>query len=195
MSPRTNTETPDAEAIFEGAGTMTEHYRSVDWTKTPLGPVRTWPKSLKTALRIVLCSRHPMFVWWGRDLINLYNETYAPMLGKRHPWALGKPAKEVWHEIWDIIGPQTEAVLTRGQANWAEHVLLIMQRNDFTEEAYFTYAYTPVPDDEGGVGGVFNACSEDTGRILGERRLRTLREVAAAAHHGQTVDATSRLLT
>ena len=144
-----------------------------------MGSIADWPHSLKTAVHIILSSRYPMFVWWGRRLTNFYNDAYMPMLGKRHPDALGRPAAEVWSDIWHTVGPQAEAVLNEGRATWSEELLLVMERNQFLEETYFTYSYSPIPDDEGGVRGVFCACTEDTHRILSQRRLRTMRDLSA----------------
>ena len=132
----------------------------------------------------MLSSRYPMFVWWGRKFDNLYNDAYMPILGKRHPDALGRPAAEVWSDIWYTVGPQAEAVLSEGRATWSEELLLVMERNQFLEETYFTYSYSPIPDDEGGVGGVFCACTEDTHRVLSQRRLRTLRDLSARSLSG-----------
>jgi PAS domain S-box-containing protein len=169
-------------------GEMGRLMRAHDWSATQLGPVTDWPHSLKTAVRIILGSRYPMFVWWGRELINLYNDGYVPMLGKRHPAALGKSARVIWSEIWDIVGPQTEAVLYEGQATWNEERLLILERNGYPEEAYFTFSYSPIPGDEDGVGGIFCALTEDTQRVLGKRRLRTLRELSATTTGARAVE-------
>ncbi len=162
-------------AILPRENEMVGRMRDFDWSQTPVGPVESWPQSLKTAVRIVLNSRYPMFVWWGRDLTNIYNDAYRPMLGARHPQALGQSAARVWADVWPVVGPQTEMVLNEGRSTWNESVLLVMTRYGFTEEAYFTFSYSPVPDDAGGVGGVFCAVTEDTKRVLGERRLKTLR--------------------
>ncbi len=156
---------------------MGERMRAFDWTQTPLGPVESWPQSLKTAIRIMLSSRYPMFVWWGRELTNFYNDAYIPILGKRHPGALGRPAPEVWADIWGTVGPQADIVLNEGRATWNEELLLLMERYGYTEETYFTFSYSPVPEDGEGVGGVFCACMEDTGRVLGKRRLKTLSDL------------------
>jgi hypothetical protein len=90
--------TPDP--VLAGGGDMGARMRAHDWSRTPLGPVEQWPQSLKTTVRIMLTSRQPMWVWWGEELINLYNDAYRPILGGKHPWALGQPAKQVWREIW-----------------------------------------------------------------------------------------------
>jgi len=118
-----------------------------------------------------------MFIWWGHELTNLYNDAYIPMLGKRHPQALGQSASSVWAELWPVIGPQSEQVLNEGRATWNESVLMLTQRYGFNEETYFTYSYSPIPDDTGGIGGLFCAVTEDTERILSQRRLRTLRNI------------------
>jgi PAS domain S-box-containing protein len=174
--------------LFTGDSQMSGLMRAHDWSATPLGPVSGWSQSLKTAVRIILGSRYPMFIWWGRELVNLYNDGYLPMLGRRHPTALGKPAAVIWSEIWDTIGPQTDSVLYEGRATWNEERLLVMERNGYPEEAYFTFSYSPVPTDDGGVGGIFCALTEDTERVLGQRRLRTLRELAARTTGARTVE-------
>jgi len=133
--------------------------RATDWSKTPLGPLEGWPQSLRIAVGICLNSRFPMFVWWGSELINLYNDAYVPILGKRHPEAFGRPAPTIWGDIWPVVGPQAEAVMQRGEATWNERVLLVMERHGYTEDTWFTWSYSPIPDDRGAVGGVFCACT------------------------------------
>jgi hypothetical protein len=188
MSQHHSTSEQNPLAFLAGGGEMGERIRSFDWSQTPVGPVAGWPQSLKTTVRITLGSRYPMFVWWGRELTNLYNDAYTPMLGKRHPDALGRSAAEVWSDVWPVVGPQTEAVLNEGRATWNEELLLVMERNGFTEEAYFTFSYSPVPDDEGAVGGVFCAVTEDTQRVLSQRRLRTLRAFAEQVAEAKTAE-------
>ena len=151
---------------------------TVDWARHPLGEPDTWPPELRAAVEICLGSRFPMLVWWGPDLVMLYNDAYRPMLGIKHPDALGAPGREVWPEIWDVIGPMLDQVMTDGSATWSTDQMLVLDRNGFPEECYFTYSYSPVPDGAGGVGGVFCAVSETTDRVVGERRLATLAEMA-----------------
>jgi PAS domain S-box-containing protein len=148
---------------------MSARVLSHDWSSTPLGPLENWPQSLRVAVGICLNSRFPMFVWWGEELINIYNDAYIPVLGKRHPHALGRPARSIWGEIWDVIGPQADAVMKRGEASWNERVLLVMERNNYTENTYFTWSYSPIPDEAGSIGGLFCACTEETPRVLAER--------------------------
>ncbi|BAY26644.1 putative sensor protein [Calothrix sp. NIES-2100] len=174
--------------ILAGGGEMRQLMRSLDWSNTAIGDVETWPQSLKTAVQIILGSRYPMFVWWGTDLINFYNDAYIPVLGQRHPQALGQPASQVWAEIWDTLGPQAEAVLQKGHSSWNQELLLVMQRNGYPEETYFTFSYSPVPQDDGTVGGVFCACTEETLRVVGDRRLHILRELAANSAEAKTVE-------
>ncbi len=167
--------------FLAGGGEMGSLLRATDWTRTPLGPPEGWPISLKTAVGIMLSSRYAMFVWWGRELVNLYNDAYRPFLGRKHPDALGRSAKDVWAEIWDLIGPRTDAVLERAESTFDEALLLIMERNGYPEETYFTFSYSPLRNDAGEIGGIFAAVTDETLRIIRERRLRTLRDVAGAS--------------
>ncbi|HEX2544330.1 MAG TPA: ATP-binding protein [Ramlibacter sp.] len=155
---------------------------STDWAATPLGPMEHWPQALRIATSICLSSRFPMFVWWGDEAINIYNDAYAPILGKRHPEAFGAPAQRTWADIWHIVGAQREAVMRRGEATWNERVLLVMERNGFPEDTWFTWSYSPIHDDNGDIVGMFCACSEETGRVNAEReRDRLVREAQDSA--------------
>ncbi|KDN24232.1 SpoIIE family protein phosphatase [Amycolatopsis rifamycinica] len=174
-------------AVFPGTSRMAARMRDFDWASSPLGPPRDWPASLTTAVRICLASRFPMIVWWGPELRFLYNDAYLPLLGTKHP-ALGKPGAEVWGEIWHIIGPMLDSVMTTGEATWSEDLLLPMNRHGYWEETYWTYSYSPVHDDEGTVRAVFTAVSDTTERVIGERRLATLRELGARAGVARTVN-------
>ena len=170
--------------------------RSLDWSQTLLGSVAGWTPSLKTSVSILLNSRYPMFVWWGREYANLYNDAYRPILGvSKHPQFLGQSAKDCWADVWDVVGPLADSVLATGQPTWSENLLLVMDRNGYAEEAYFTFSYSPVPDDSGGVGGIFCAVTETTKQIIGERRLRTLRELSANTIEAKTVEEACHLAT
>lgn len=166
-----------APEFLAGGGEMGELMRSRDWSKSPLGPVDTWPQSLKTCIRIILTSRQPMFVWWGNDLINIYNDAYRSILGGKHPEVLGMPASEVWKEIWDQVGPRAATAMEKNEGTYDESLLLIMERNGYPEETYYTFSYSPVPGDQGGTGGIICANTDDTQRIIGERQLRTLKDL------------------
>jgi signal transduction histidine kinase len=158
-----------------------------DWASTPLGPVQQWPQSLRIAVSICLNSRFPMFVWWGPDLINIYNDAYAPMLGKKHPSAMGRPARASWDDIWPSLAPQVEGVMQRGEPSWNERVLLVTERNGFTENAWFTWSYSPIYKEDGTIGGLFCAVSEETARVQAEaERDRLMREAQDAARSLRT---------
>ncbi|HEX5539256.1 MAG TPA: PAS domain-containing protein, partial [Methylophilaceae bacterium] len=171
----------ELKRIFPGDSEMAQRMRAFDWSKTAAGPVATWPQSLRTAISISLRARYPMFVWWGRQRVNFYNDAYIPVLGKRHPAVLGLPGHQVWEEIWDQLGAQSEQVLNEGRAVWCDQTLLVMERNGFTEETYFTYSYSPISDDDGNTNGLLCVCSEETQRVLSQRRLQTLRALGEAA--------------
>src|SRR5689334_19577134 len=165
---------------FAASGEMAGLMREKDWSATPLGPVEQWPQSLRTMVRIVLTSRFAMWMGWGPELTFLYNDAYGKMtLGVKHPWALGRPAREVWAEIWDDIGPRIRTVMETGAATWDEALLLFLERSGYREETYHTFSYSPLADDTGGVAGMLCVVSEETERVIGERRLSTLRELAA----------------
>jgi PAS domain S-box-containing protein len=157
-------------------------FRQTDWATTALGPIDQWPQSLRIAASICLNSRFPMFVWWGPDLVNIYNDAYAPMLGKRHPQAMGRPARASWSDIWDVLAPQVDAVMLRGEATWNERVLLVMERSGFPEDTWFTWSYSPVYKEDGSIGGLFCAVTEETARVAAEaERDRLVREAQDAA--------------
>lgn len=159
---------------------------TTDWAATPLGPRERWPQALRIAVSICLGSRFPMFVWWGDAAINIYNDAYIPVLGQRHPQAFGAPADRVWSEIWDVVGLQREAVMERGEATWNERVLLVMERNGFAEETWFTWSYSPIHDENGRIGGLFCACTEETARVHAERErdrlMRAAQDTARTLH-------------
>ncbi|WP_438007648.1 ATP-binding protein [Sorangium sp. So ce321] len=176
----------DARAVLAGGGEMGERMRAIDWASTPLGPVSSWPQSLKTCVRIILTSRQPMFVWWGDSLINLYNDAYKSIVGGKHPAALGQPASVVWREIWDQVGPRAASAMRRDEGTYDEALLLIMERHGYEEETYYTFSYSPVPNDQGGTGGIICANTDDTRRIIGERQLALLRDLAAQTANTRT---------
>jgi len=183
----TNERRHDALEFLSGGGEMEQRIRAFDWSRTALGPLETWPQSLKTALKIALNSRYPIWMGWGRELLNLYNAPYIPVLGKRDEWALGASARDVWKEVWEEhLGPQADGVLSRGEASWNDQRQMVMYRNGYAEETYFTFSFSPLPADEGGIGGLFCTCTEDTQRVLGERRLVALRHLAAATADART---------
>ncbi|NMO17007.1 response regulator [Pyxidicoccus fallax] len=162
--------------------------RSIDWSKTALGPVEGWPQSLRTTVSTCLNSRFPILVWWGPELVMLYNDAYVPVLGSKHPRSLGTRGREVWPEVWHIIGPMLEGVMGQGEATWSENIMLPLVRRGFAEECYFTFSYSPIRDESGGVGGVFTAVYETTGQVLSERRLRTLQLLPSRVSGARTAE-------
>ncbi|MUG98172.1 GAF domain-containing protein, partial [Scytonema sp. UIC 10036] len=176
--------------LFAGDGEMCTLMRSHDWSQTPLGPVEQWPQSLRTTVSILLNSRYPMFIFWGPNLVKLYNDAYRPVLGlTKHPKALGRPAPEVWPDIWDAIGPMVDRVIINGESTWSDNFQLFMHRSGYLEETYFTFSYSPIRDETGGIGGLFCACTETTKQVLIDRRLRTLRDLGAQAGKAKTAEA------
>ena len=165
--------------IFAGGGSMGALMRVLDWAKTPLGPVSGWPQSLKTSLSICLASRFPIVMYWGPEYVVLYNDAYSTILGSKHPWALGQRCQDCWSEIWDTIGPMLEQVVKTGEATWSNDLLLPLQRHGYPEECYFSFSFSPVRVETGAIGGVFTAVLETTEEVIGQRRLRTLRDLAA----------------
>jgi PAS domain S-box-containing protein len=165
---------------LSGGGKTGALIRALDWSKTPLGPVDSWPQSLKTSVSICLNSRFPVLIWWGPELVKIYNDAYVELIGSKHPWALGSPGIKVWPEIWDTIEPLLTGVMERGEASWSDDLLLMLERNGYAEECYFTFSYSPIRDESGGIGGVFTPVMETTEKVIGERRLLTLRSLAAA---------------
>jgi hypothetical protein len=172
-----------------GGGEMGALMRSVQWVDTPLGTVEKWSPSLRTTVGVCLNSRFPILVWWGPDFVMLYNDAYRPMLGQsKHPQAMGRPGRECWPEIWHIIGPMLDGVLHRGEATWSDDQLLVLDRNGYLEECYFTFSYSPIREDSGNVGGVFCAVTETTERVLNERRLQTLRMLGEQTTHARRTE-------
>ncbi len=174
-------------AHLAGGGELGDLIRSFDWTDTPVGPPEAWPQSLKTALRIMLTSRQPIWIGWGAELIYFYNDPYKAIIGGKHPWALGKPTKVVWSEIWDDIGPMLAKAMGGIEGTYVEEQLLIMERNGYPEETYYTFSYSPIPNDDGSPGGIICANTDDTRRVIGDRQLKLLRELAATTVDARTV--------
>jgi len=167
--------------LFAGGGEMGAIMRATDWSATRLGPVDTWPRSLRTMLGVILGSRFPMLLWWGPDLLHLYNDAYRPILRDKHPASLVAPAAEVWAEVWDVAGPMARSVQEGGPATWTEDLQLFITSGAMAEETYFTFSYSPVPGDDGRVGGLLNTVQETTAKVQGERQIRMLRDLAARA--------------
>ncbi|OZI63222.1 two-component system sensor histidine kinase/response regulator [Bordetella genomosp. 11] len=167
--------------------------RAHDWNSTPLGPPREWPQSLRTALRIMLASRQPIWIGWGESLIFFYNDPYKSIIGGKHPASLGRPTLEVWREISDDIEPLLRTAMGGMEGTYVEEKFLLMERNGYPEETYYTFSYSPIPLDDGNAGGIICANSDDTARVIGERQVRLLRELATVTTQAHSWDEACRL--
>jgi PAS domain S-box-containing protein len=163
---------PSSADFLTGGGEMGALMRGHDWSLTPLGRPANWPQSLRTAVRLVLNTNHPMFIWWGPHLVQFYNDAYRRTMGpERHPHALGQGGRECWAEIWDIIGPQIDQVMDGGGATWHENQLVPVTRHGRLEQVYWTYGFSPIDEDDG-VGGVLVVCRDVTKDYLSSLALR-----------------------
>src|SRR4030095_12027185 len=154
--------------------------REYDWAATPLGPPSQWSPTLRMVVRFLLANRFPLLLWWGPDYIQIYNDHYSPILGAKHPQqSMGKPFRECWHEVYDILGPLVDTPFKGGPATWMEDLELVVRRHGFPEESHFTIAYSPVPDDTApsGIGGVLATVHEITEKVIAERRVKILSEL------------------
>jgi signal transduction histidine kinase len=189
VNPRQKTAELAQNPGFSHSGEeMRERIWGFDWSNTPLGPIDRWPQSLRTVVNIVLSSRYQMWMAWGPELTMFYNDAYRPTLGIKHPWALGRRANEVWSEIWPEIGPLIDTVLATGNATYEEGLLLFLERSGFPEETYHTFSYSPLTGDNGRINGMLCVVTEETERLIGERRVETLRDVASALAGTKTED-------
>ncbi len=159
--------------------------RALDWTATPLGSPAQWPQSLKTIVRVMLDSRYAMWMLWGAELTFFCNDAYLPTVGIKRDWVLGARSDKVWEEIWPELEPRIARVLELGQATWDEGLLLFLERSGFLEETYHTFSYSPVYDDQSRIAGMLCVVTEVTERVIGERRLRVLRDLAARGRRGR----------
>jgi PAS domain S-box-containing protein len=186
---------PDVPGFLRGGGEMGARMRALDWSRTPLGPTAQWPQSLKTVVRVMLDSRYAMWMLWGPELTFFCNDAYLPTVGIKRDWVLGARSDRVWEEIWPDIGPRINHVLENGEATWDEGLLLFLERSGFSEETYHTFSYSPVYDDDSRIAGMLCVVTEVTERVIGERRLRVLRDLAARAAGMETVqEACDRLI-
>jgi PAS domain S-box-containing protein len=171
--------TSDLSEIFPGESTMSALMRAHDWRATPLGSPEHWPETLKAPLRLMLMSRFEMWMGWGKDLTFFYNDAYIPTLGKKHPAALGLPMSQVWEEVFSDVEDRIVSVMQDGVATWDEQMLLLLERNGYPEETYHTFSYSPVMGGDG-PEGLMCIVSEETERVISERRIKLLNEIAAA---------------
>src|SRR3984957_2713273 len=180
---------PAAKTVF-GDTEMSRLVAQHDWSKTSLGPIQSWPNSLKSAVNLMLNSQHPMWVGWGPEMTFLYNDAYISVLSlAKHPWALGRSMREVWAEIWGDVGALVENVYAKGEPTYVDNLRLFMSRGDRLEETYYSFSYSPIFDESGKIAGLFCPSSERTANTLNARRLRTLSELSANSLLEKSTDA------
>ena len=168
------------ESLTNGSE-MGTRIREFDWSATPIGQVELWSPALRMMVRFLLANRFPLLLWWGPQYVSIYNDPYRPVLGTKHPWALGRLVSECWQEIWHVLQPLIDTPYHGGAATWNDDLLLEINRHGFFEETHFTIAYSPVPDETvpGGIGGVLATVHEITDKVIGERRILALRDLGA----------------
>jgi signal transduction histidine kinase len=179
-----------AYACLAGGGAMGGLMRSMDWSMSSIGPVESWSPMLRMTVRLLLANGQQMFLWWGPQFCQIYNDAAWPALGTKHPQSMGQAASECWTEIWHLIGPLIETPFNGGEATWMEDIYLELNRKGFMEETHWTIAYSPVPDDDapGGIGGVIGTVNEITEKVVGERRVRLLRDLGARSAEAKSAE-------
>lgn len=176
--------------FLKSGGEMGGLIRALDWSKTPLGPRESWPLTLRMMVGFLLANRFPLMLWWGPEYVCIYNDAYRPILGRKHPWALGLPVRECWQEIWHVLQPLIDAPFNGGPATWMEDFQVEINRYGFTEETHFTIAYSPVPDETAprGIGGVLATVHEITEKVIAERRAAALRDLGTHVAESETAE-------
>src|SRR5713226_1341364 len=176
--------TPD---FLIGGGDMGKVIQSMDWSKTPLGPIESWPQSLRTTVSLCLASNFPISLAWGPKHVQIYNDGYWPICGGKHPHSMGQDFSECWASAWPAIGEAFERALA-GETSFLEDQRMFLDRNGYLEETFFTFSFSPIRDESGGVGGLFHPVTETTSKMVGQRRTRALRDLAARVGKAQTGD-------
>ena len=167
-------------SLFDGGGEMRARMRALDWSSTALGSVESWPEPLQVCVRVMLGSGYPMLISWGPTYTMLYNDSYAPLIGTKHPGALGRGIREVIPEVWDFLGPRFDKVMADGQeTSQLTGQMFTVYRSNYLEECYFSFSYSPIHDDKGNVGGVFTTVLEVTDRVIEDRHKQLLRDLAS----------------
>ena len=190
MNSQSEPALPFANDCLAGGGEMGALMRSMDWSKTSIGGVESWSPVLRMMVRLLLANRFPLLLWWGPRYCQIYNDPYRPVLGDKHPASMGQPARECFPEIWEVIGPLINTPFNGGSATWMDDLQLEYIRYDRLEEAHFTVAYSPVPDENApsGIGGVLATVHEITEQVVGERRLSALRDLGSHSGEAKTAE-------
>ena len=182
MVPASPSGSHDDLGIFTAGGEAGRLMAAMDWSSTPVGPVESWPASLRFAVRTVLVSRFPMVLTWGPEFTQFYNDGYAPMIGAQHP-AIGDDIRETLAAAWDALGPPIAHAMTTLESSWFPALQLLLERAGYREETYFTVTHAPAFGDDGEVAGMHAVCYEVTGEVIGGRRQRLLHELSVAGGH------------
>src|SRR4051812_31666497 len=170
-----------------GGGEMGKLVLAKDWSQTPLGPIDSWPQSLRTTVSLCLASNFPISIAWGPKHVQIYNDGYWPICGAKHPDSMGQDFAECWASAWPAIGPAFERAL-HGETSFLEDQRMFLDRNGYLEETFFTFSFSPIRDESGEVGGLFHPVTETTSKMVGERRIRALRDVAARASKSPSLE-------
>src|SRR5437867_903290 len=170
-----------------GGGEMARVIKAKDWSKTPLGPMDSWPQSLRTTVSLVQASNSPISLAWGPGHVQIYNDGYWPICGAKHPGSMGQDFRECWASAFPVIG-EAYATALSGQASYLEKMRMFLDRYGFLEETWFTFSFSPITDETGGVGGLFHPVTEMTSQMLSERRTKTLRDLASRAGKARTTE-------
>lgn len=168
-----------------GGGEMAKAIKAMDWSKTPLGPITSWPQSLRTTVSLVQASNSPISLVWGAGHVQIYNDGYWPICGAKHPTSMGQDFRECWASAFPVIG-EAYATAWSGKSAYLENMRMFLDRYGFMEETWFTFSFSPITDESGGVGGLFHPVTEVTSQMLSERRTKTLRDLASRAGRAKT---------
>ncbi len=169
-----------------GGGAMGQLIRAMDWSPTPLGAIATWPQSLRTTVNLCLASDLPICIIWGPELVQLYNDGYRVICGEKHPRSMGQNFADCWREAWPVIGAAHDSALA-GKTAFLENQHIFLERHGYTEECFFTFSFSPIRDETGRLAGLFHPVIETTPKMLGERRTRTLRDLASGVMNARSV--------
>ena len=178
--------------LLDHVGPITSAYSEVRWNDLPLGPPEDWDHTLRITLDLVLRSKFPMTLLWGPESVLLYNDAYVELIGDKHPYALGRPAQEIFPEVWDQVAPLIDQVMDSGEAIYIPDAVMPLRRRGFLEECYFKFSYSPVRDEEGHVKGVLDTVTETTTEVVYRRRMSTLGRLALGLPVADGVDSVAR---
>lgn len=168
------------------SGEMGKYVYNMNWSKTPLGPIESWPQSLRTTIGLCLASNYPISLAWGKEFTQIYNDGYWPICGDKHPYSMGQDFRECWASAWPVIGDAFELAV-KGETSYLENQRLFLDRNGYLEETFFTFSFSPIRDESGNIGGLFHPVTEQTDKMLSERRTRALRDLAVRTGKAKTI--------